>query len=82
MAMLKIGEIRAMTDEELRGRIEEARQELFNLRFQRATGNLASPMRFRHVRRDMARIMTVLRERELAAELEELTRLEEQGTPA
>lgn len=69
MAMLKIGEIRAMTDAELRSRIEEAHQELFNLRFQRATGSLTNPMRFRHVRRDLARIKTVLRERELAAEL-------------
>jgi large subunit ribosomal protein L29 len=67
--MLKVGEIRAMTDEELHGRIEEAKQELFNLRFQRATGNLSNPMRFRHVKRDVARILTVLRERELAAEL-------------
>jgi large subunit ribosomal protein L29 len=69
MAMLKIGEIRAMTEDELHGRIEEGHQELFNLRFQRATGNLTNPMRFRHVRRDLARIKTVLRERELAAEL-------------
>jgi large subunit ribosomal protein L29 len=69
MAMLKIGEIRAMTDAELVGRIDEAKQELFGLRFQRATGNLTNPMRFRHVRRDLARIRTVLRERELAAEL-------------
>jgi large subunit ribosomal protein L29 len=61
-----------MTDEELRGRIEEAHQELFGLRFQRATGNLTNPLRFRHVRRDVARIQTVLRERELAAELEQL----------
>ena len=49
MAMLKIGEIRAMTEDELLGRIEEGHQELFNLRFQRATGNLTNPMRFRHV---------------------------------
>jgi large subunit ribosomal protein L29 len=69
MAMLKIGEIRAMTDDELLSRVEEARQELFNLRFQRATGNLTNPMRFRHVHRDVARIKTVLRERELAADL-------------
>jgi large subunit ribosomal protein L29 len=69
MAMLKIGEIRAMTEDELLGRIEEGHQELFNLRFQRATGNLTNPLRFRHVRRDLARIKTVLRERELAAEL-------------
>jgi large subunit ribosomal protein L29 len=69
MAMLKVGEIRAMTEDELLTRIEEGHQELFNLRFQRATGNLTNPMRFRHVRRDLARIKTVLRERELAAEL-------------
>ena len=69
MAMLRIGEIRAMTDAELTSRVDEGHQELFNLRFQRATGNLSNPMRFRHVRRDMARIKTVLRERELTAEL-------------
>jgi large subunit ribosomal protein L29 len=69
MAMLKVGELRAMTDAELYGRIEESRQELFNLRLQRATNKLTNPLRFRHVRRDMARIMTVLREREMAAEL-------------
>jgi large subunit ribosomal protein L29 len=69
MAMLKVGELRAMTDAELLGRIEESRQELFSLRLQRATNKLTNPMRFRHVRRDMARIKTVLRERELAAEL-------------
>ena len=69
MAMLKIGEIRAMTEGELRSRIEEAHQELFSLRFQRATGNLTNPMRFQHVRRDLARIKTVLRERELATEM-------------
>jgi large subunit ribosomal protein L29 len=69
MAMLRIGEIRAMTDAELAARIDEGYQELFNLRFQRATGSLSNPMRFRHVRRDLARIKTVLRERELAAAL-------------
>lgn len=76
MAMLKVGEIRAMTDDELRGRVDESKQELFNLRFQRATGQLSNPMRFSHIRRDVARIMTVLRERELAAELESLAYVE------
>jgi large subunit ribosomal protein L29 len=70
--MLKVGEIRAMTDAELQARIDEGHQELFSLRFQRATGNLSNPMRFRHVRRDIARIKTVLRERELAAEFTQL----------
>jgi large subunit ribosomal protein L29 len=69
MAMLRIAEIRAMTDAELAARIQEGHQELFNLRFQRATGNLSNPMRFRHVRKDLARIKTVIRERELEAEL-------------
>lgn len=69
MAMLRIGEIRAMTDAELAARIDEGHQELFSLRFQRATGNLSNPMRFRHVRKDLARIKTVLRERELATAL-------------
>ena len=49
----------------LAGRLAETRQELFNLRFQLATGQLDNPSRIREVRHDVARILTVLREREL-----------------
>lgn len=62
---MKIQEIRDMTTEELQQKITDFKEELFNLRFQLATGHLDNPMRIREVRRNIARIKTVLREREL-----------------
>jgi large subunit ribosomal protein L29 len=59
------GELRELTDEELTERLRESKEELFNLRFQSATGQLESHGRLRAVKRDIARIYTVLREREL-----------------
>jgi len=56
----------AMGDDELESRLEETRRELFNLRFQLATGQLDNPTRIRIVRRDVARILTVLRGREIS----------------
>ncbi len=58
-------ELRAASDEELLTRLREAKQELFNLRFQVATGQLDNNRRLQTVRRDIARIYTVMREREL-----------------
>lgn len=58
-------ELRAATDDELVAKLREAKEELFNLRFQAATGQLESHGRLRSVRRDIAKIYTVLREREL-----------------
>ncbi len=58
-------ELRAMSDDDLATQLREAKEELFNLRFQSATGQLESHGRLRSVRRDIARIYTVLREREL-----------------
>jgi large subunit ribosomal protein L29 len=58
-------ELRELTDEELTLRVREAKEELFNLRFQMATGQLENNRRLRLVRRDIARIYTVMREREL-----------------
>ena len=58
-------ELRTMTDDDLARALREAKEELFNLRFQAATGQLESHGRLRTVRRDIARIYTVLREREL-----------------
>ncbi|MFD6447082.1 50S ribosomal protein L29 [Promicromonospora sp. NPDC060204] len=54
-----------MDDESLVGKLKEAKEELFNLRFQSATGQLESHGRLKAVRRDIARIYTILREREL-----------------
>ena len=57
--------LRTYTEEDLQRQLREAKEELFNLRFQAATGQLESHGRLRMVRRDIARIYTVLREREL-----------------
>lgn len=65
--MAAAAELRELTDEELVQRLDEAKEELFNLRFQNATGQLDSSARLGQVRRDVARINTVLREREIAA---------------
>lgn len=58
-------ELRELNAEELKIRLTEAKEELFNLRFQAATGQLTNNRRLRTVKRDIARIYTVIREREL-----------------
>jgi large subunit ribosomal protein L29 len=58
-------ELRELHDEELETRLREAKEELFNLRFQMATGQLDNNRRLRTVRHDIARIYTILHEREL-----------------
>ncbi|TAL14635.1 MAG: 50S ribosomal protein L29 [Frankiales bacterium] len=65
MAETTAAEIRDLNDDELVSRLREAKEELFNLRFQVATGQLDNNRRLHHVRRDIARIYTVMREREL-----------------
>ena len=70
--MTRPAEFRELHDEELENRLAEASQELFNLRFQHVTGQLDNYARLGQVRRDVARIKTLLREREIeAAEAEE-----------
>jgi large subunit ribosomal protein L29 len=61
---MKASELRELSLEELGHKLADLTQELFNLRFQRATDQLENPMRLRHARRDIARIKTVLREKE------------------
>jgi len=63
-------ELRELPDDELVTRMESAKEELFNLRFQLATGQLDNPARMKQVRHDVARIATVLREREIELELD------------
>lgn len=58
-------ELRELTDPELITRLRESKEELFNLRFQAATGQLTNNRRLRVIRREVARIYTILREREL-----------------
>jgi large subunit ribosomal protein L29 len=62
---IKAIELRSLEDDELATKLGEAKEELFNLRFQAATGQLESHGRLKAVRKDIARIYTVLREREL-----------------
>ena len=61
-------DLKEMPVSELTERLENTREELFNMRFQLATGQLDNYRRVRWLRRDIARVMTVLRERELASE--------------
>ena len=65
--MTSARELAEVTDIELEHRLNEAKEELFNLRFQNATGQLDNTARLRQVRKDIARIETLLREREIAA---------------
>jgi len=65
MVTTTTAELRELHDEELETRLREAKEELFNLRFQMATGQLDNNRRLRTVRRDIARIYTILHEREL-----------------
>ncbi len=69
--MTKVAELRDLVDDELIERLESFKEELFNLRFQLATGQLDNPMRIKQVRHDVARILTVLRERHVEQEVEE-----------
>jgi len=62
---VKVKELREMTDVELRKKLADTKDELFRLRFQSATGQLDNPMKIQEVRRRIARVKTVLREREL-----------------
>lgn len=65
---MKSAEIRDLSSEEIRARIEQLHEELFRLRFRAATVELENPMLLRTLRRDVARLNTLLRERELASE--------------
>ncbi len=65
---MKAREIREMSDSEIERRLRTFKDELFNLRFQGAMGDLENPMRIREVRKDIARLKTVQRERQLARE--------------
>ena len=66
MPQMKAGSIRDMTVDEIRTRIGELREELFNLRFRNTMKQLDNPLKIRVSRREMARLMTVLSEKERA----------------
>jgi large subunit ribosomal protein L29 len=80
MPQAKAKELRELPDEDLLEQVESLKEELFNLRFQFATGQLDNPMRIKTVRHDIARLLTVLRQRGTEHELEEaLARADEQA---
>jgi large subunit ribosomal protein L29 len=66
---MKISEIRALATPEVESKLEDTREELFHLRFQFKTGELTDYSRLKETRRNIARFETVLRERQLAAQL-------------
>ena len=69
--MVTVRELRDLGETELFERLESDKEELFNLRFQLATGQLDNPMRIKQVRHEIAQILTIARERDLEAEREE-----------
>ncbi len=62
---MKTSDLRQMTNDELTIKLENSRQELLNLRFAHATGSLKNPMQLNTIKKDIAKIKTILREREL-----------------
>ena len=62
---MKVNEIRNLTTEEINKKIAESKEELFNLRMKQATGSLENPSRIRELRKTVARLKTILREREI-----------------
>jgi large subunit ribosomal protein L29 len=71
---MKANELRKLDNEQLRAKLKECYEELFNLRFQQVMDKLTATGRPRVVRRDIARIKTILRERELGIEVQETGR--------
>jgi large subunit ribosomal protein L29 len=67
---MKADEIRALADDKIRAQIDETREELMNLRFQQSTGELLDSSRLRYTKRLIARLETILHEREQEAEVE------------
>lgn len=66
---MSVNNIRQMDTDEIRSALEDAKSELFNLRFQREAGTLEDTTRIRQLRKNVARYLTILREREIAAAL-------------
>jgi len=64
---MKSKEFREMTTEELQNKLKDLRSEHFNLRFSHATGQLSNPMMLNNVKKDIARVLTLLKEREIKA---------------
>lgn len=70
---MRPSEIRALSTEEIAARLDDTRDEYFRLRFEMRTGQLSDHSRLKLTRREIARLATILRERELAAEMQGVT---------
>jgi large subunit ribosomal protein L29 len=64
---LDLKDLRGLTEAELSEKEQQLTQEVFNLRFQLATGRIENPMKIRHTKRDLARVKTIMREKSLSA---------------
>ena len=62
---MDLNKMRQLTDVELNAELDKMKKELFNLRFQHVTGQLENPVKMREVKRDIARVKTIIREKEL-----------------
>lgn len=62
---MKISEVRALNNDEMSRKVDELKQELFNLRFQHGTGQIENPIKMRLTKRDIAKIKTIIRQTEL-----------------
>lgn len=69
MNLLKIKELRELSNKELETKVREAKKELFNLRMKQSTGTLEKPSKIKELRKDVARMKTIIRERELTEEV-------------
>lgn len=67
---MKVDQIRGLSDEEIIARLDEAREEIMNLRFQQATGELLDTSQLGKIRKNIARFETILKEREMEGDLE------------
>ncbi len=65
---MKPAELRDMTVEELKQKEQELRKELFNLRFQKVTGEIQNPNRIKEVKKDIARVLTIIRQKQMDKE--------------
>lgn len=67
---MELNKIREMSDKELNAELIKLKKELFNLRFQHVTGQLENPVKLREIKKDIARVKTIIREKELTAQAE------------
>ena len=65
---MELNKIREMSDKELNAELIKLKKDLFNLRFQHVTGQLENPVKLREIKKDIARVKTIIREKELTAQ--------------